>query len=78
MSESGEVMELDIRTPIGWMFALIGALLVIGGLSSGAPTEGVAAGLNVDAWWGAVLLLFGVGMLLLARRHATQMRSSRH
>jgi len=63
-------MTLDIRLPIGLLFTLIGALLVAQGLIQGAALDGAAAGLNVDAWWGFVLLVFGAGMLLFARRHA--------
>jgi hypothetical protein len=63
-------VRLDIRIPIGWLFTLIGALLVIEGLLTGAPTTGAARGLNINAWWGGVLVVFGVGMLLLARRRA--------
>ena len=59
-------MRLDIRLPLGLLFTLIGALLVIYGITQGfASTTG---GLNLNADWGAVLILFGVGMLLLARR----------
>jgi hypothetical protein len=67
-------MKLDIRVPIGLLFTLIGALLVGYGLLTGAPLHGAAAGFNINAWWGAVLVLFGVGMLLLARRYAALAR----
>jgi hypothetical protein len=62
-------MGLDIRTPIGLMFAILGALL----LGYGIVTAGNAAlyqrslGLNINAWWGAVLLVFGGVMLWLGR-----------
>jgi hypothetical protein len=57
---------LDIRTPIGLMFAIIGALLAIYGLTSGTET----LGLNMDLIWGSVLAVFGVIMLVLGRRGA--------
>lgn len=63
-------MTLDIRLPIGLLFTVIGALLVAQGLIQGAVAGGAAAGLNVDLWWGGVLLVFGAGMLLFARRRA--------
>jgi hypothetical protein len=63
-------MTLDIRLPIGLLFTVIGALLVAQGLIQGALSGGAAAGLNVDAWWGCVLLVFGAAMLLFAHRHA--------
>ena len=59
-------MGLDIRWPIGFMFSLIGALLVITGLVNGADAR--ALNLNINLWWGIVLLVFGVLMLLGATR----------
>jgi len=67
-------MKLDIRLPIGLLFTLIGALLVLQGILTGAPSQGAAAGWNINAGWGAVLVAFGVGMLLLARRSAARER----
>jgi hypothetical protein len=61
-------MNLDIRLPIGWLFSLIGALLLAYGIAVGPPAAGAAAGLNVDAWWGGCLLVFGLFMWRLARR----------
>ncbi|MEI7533457.1 MAG: hypothetical protein WCK57_03750 [Verrucomicrobiae bacterium] len=55
-------MGLDIRWPIGLMFTLIGALLAVFGLAKGA--ESVSLGININLVWGAVLLVFGVLMLL--------------
>ncbi len=55
-------MGLDIRWPIGLMFTLIGALLAVFGLVKGA--ESVSLGININLIWGAVLLVFGVLMLL--------------
>jgi hypothetical protein len=59
-------MGLDIRWPIGLMFTLIGALLVIYGLATGANTElyKSSLGININLIWGAVLLVFGILMLL--------------
>ena len=59
-------MGLDIRWPIGLMFSLIGALLVIEGVRTG-PSE-KALGINIDLIWGLFLLLFGVLMLVGAFR----------
>jgi len=55
-------MGLDIRWPIGLMFTLIGALLAGFGLVKGS--ESVSLGININLVWGAVLLVFGVLMLL--------------
>jgi len=59
-------MGLDIRWPIGLMFSLIGVLLVITGLINGADAHSL--NLNINLWWGVVLLVFGVLMLLGATR----------
>jgi membrane protein implicated in regulation of membrane protease activity len=61
---------LDVRMPIGGLFAVLG--LMIGGY--GLATAGDAAhyvkslSLNVNLWWGLVLLAFGVLMLVGAIR----------
>lgn len=60
-------MTLDLRLPIGLMFSIIGALLVVFGLLSGDAIYARSLGINVNLWWGLVLLLFGVVMLGLAR-----------
>lgn len=62
-------MNLDLRLPIGWMFTAIGALLVAYGLISDTAIYAKSLGINVNLWWGVVLLLFGGMMLWLARRH---------
>ena len=55
-------MGLDIRWPIGLMFTLIGALLA--GYGVFKHTESFSLGININLIWGAVLLVFGVLMLL--------------
>jgi hypothetical protein len=54
-------MGLDIRWPIGLMFTLIGALLVVFGVTKSA--DSVSLGININLVWGIVLLVFGVLML---------------
>ncbi|HWX19489.1 MAG TPA: hypothetical protein VN578_06240 [Candidatus Binatia bacterium] len=63
-------MGLDIRWPIGLMFSLIGAMLVIFGLVTGSNAEMYqhSLGLNVNLYWGLLLLVFGGGMLTMAWR----------
>ncbi len=58
-------MGLDIRWPIGLMFTLLGAMLVIYGLVTGSNTEMYqhSLGLNVNLYWGLLLLVFG-GLML--------------
>ena len=60
---------LDIRLPIGGLFVVLG--LILGGY--GVATNGDAAqyersmAVNINLWWGLVMLVFGGLMLLLAR-----------
>jgi LPXTG-motif cell wall-anchored protein len=58
---------LDVRWPLGLLFAMIGALLLGHGLTQGEPATGEQA-TQINVWWGGVLLIFGASMLWLARR----------
>ena len=61
-------MGLDLRWPIGLMFSLLGVLLTgYGVLFASASTTKVSdAEININLWWGLVLLAFGVFMLIMA------------
>ena len=60
---------LDIRAPIGGLFSLLGLMLAGYGLVAGSRTASdVAPVTNVNLWWGVVMLLFGIIMLLMSRR----------
>jgi len=63
-------MGLDIRWPIGLMFTLIGALLTGYGVITGSDAEKYKRSLdiNINLYWGLVLLVFGGIMLILAWR----------
>jgi len=61
-------MQLDIRLPIGLMFTLLGALLAVFGLISDSSSFRNSLGINVNLWWGLVMLLFGGLMLAFAAR----------
>ncbi len=61
-------MKLDVRLPIGLMFALLGAILVVYGLASNPAIYARSLGINVNLWWGLVLLVFGALMLGFALR----------
>lgn len=67
-------MGLDIRLPIGLMFAILGLLLAGFGVIGDKAIYQRSLGLNVNLWWGLVLLVFGVVMLLLGRRGTSAMR----
>jgi hypothetical protein len=63
-------MGLDIRLPIGGMFAVTGLLLAVYGVVTAGDARMYerATGVNVNLWWGLVMLAFGLVMLALGRR----------
>jgi protein-S-isoprenylcysteine O-methyltransferase Ste14 len=62
-------MNFDLRLPIGIMFSLFGAMLVIfGAVSNQEIYETHSLGININLLWGAVLLVFGAAMLFLTWR----------
>jgi len=61
-------MGLDVRVPVGLLFSAIGLALVGYGVSSDPGIYEKSLGVNVNLWWGLVLVAFGATMLLLSRR----------
>lgn len=60
--------QLDVRIPIGGMFTIFGVVLIVYGLVSDPEIYQRSLGINVNLWWGLVLLVFGLLMLWLAYR----------
>src|SRR4051812_19155316 len=70
-------MRLDIRIPIGLMFAVIGAMLAVFGLFfSNRVIYERSLGININLWWGVILFCFGVVMFLFGRRATSVKRPS--
>ena len=63
-------MGIDIRLPLGILFLLLGSILVVYGAASDASLYGQSLGINVNLYWGVVLLAFGALMFALSRRGA--------
>jgi uncharacterized membrane protein len=63
-------MGIDIRLPLGILFSLLGLILVIYGLAGDSSLYQQSLGINVNLYWGIVLLAFGVLMFVLSRRSA--------
>ncbi|MDR3734230.1 MAG: hypothetical protein P4L10_01695 [Acidobacteriaceae bacterium] len=62
-------MGLDIRIPLGFVFAILGVILAGYGLfTRHSAIYAMSGGMNINLIWGLVMLLFGVIMLLLSRR----------
>ena len=60
-------MGLDIRLPIGGLFIALGLLLTFYGIFGDSSVYQRSLGINVNLGWGAVLLVFGLIMVALAR-----------
>ena len=60
---------LDIRIPIGGLFVVLGLVLAGYGVATNADAEQYARSMsvNINLWWGLVMLVFGGLLLLLAR-----------
>jgi hypothetical protein len=59
---------LDIRLPIGGLFVVLGLILGGYGVATNSDAERYARSMsvNINLWWGLVMLLFGTLLLLLA------------
>ena len=60
---------MDLRLPIGIIFTLYGFILIGYGIftRSSAIYE-KSLGINVNIWWGCLLLVFGLVMYFFAKR----------
>ena len=66
MSESA---SLDLRIPIGGLFTAIG--IIIGGYGLATNKSAIyqqSLSININLWWGLVMLVVGAFMLLLGMR----------
>jgi hypothetical protein len=67
-------MNLDVRTPAGIMFVILGAVLTIYGMLSDPALYQRSLGINVNLGWGVVMMAFGVGLLLWRRLSPAPLR----
>ena len=63
-------MGLDVRLPVGLMFAIMGALLLGYGVAGDQSIYAKSLGININTIWGTVLLVFAAALLALARRQS--------
>ncbi len=60
-------MQLDIRLPMGLLFALEGLIILLYGLTHSNPTLYAKSDyININLWWGLVITVFGLFLLLMA------------
>ena len=62
----------DLRFPLGWLFVILGLLIVCAGFGAQVTSEGMLVGLNIDFLWGGVMIGFGLICLWFVRRHAKE------
>jgi hypothetical protein len=76
MSSAG---ELDIRAPIGVLFTVLGVMIACYGLFGwrSAGAAGIVSDINVNLWWGLVMLVFGLVLLAMARRRMARSGQAR-
>jgi hypothetical protein len=63
-------MGVDVRVPVGLMFAVMGALIAGYGLTADHAIYARSLGININAIWGSVMLVTGAILLALSRRPA--------
>jgi hypothetical protein len=61
-------MRMDLRWPIGLMFTAFGVILTVYGFVADRAIYERSLGIDVNLWWGLVLLAFGLVMLRFALR----------
>jgi hypothetical protein len=69
-------MKMDLRFPIGLMFTAFGVMLTLFGLVSDRSIYQRSLGINVNLWWGLVLLAFGLVMLAFGIRAERRKRAT--
>jgi predicted phage tail protein len=58
----------DLRFALGSLFVVLGALLVLASFTGGADANARSLGVDVNLFWGALMIVFGGVCLMLARR----------
>ncbi|MFT3868174.1 MAG: hypothetical protein QM715_06705 [Nibricoccus sp.] len=62
-------MNLDVRLPMGLLFAIIGAILIVHGFAADPAIFNThSLGININVRWGIIIFAFGAIMLLLSRK----------
>lgn len=69
-------MKLDIKIPIGLLFTIFGLILSVYGVVTGSDTEIYAKslGYNINLYIGLFMFVFGVFMLILARKNFKEIK----
>ena len=66
-------MGLDIRIPLGLIFMITGGLMTVWGIiTRHRDIYDRSMGVNMNLWWGLVMLIFGIVMFVVGRRQKWQ------
>ncbi len=76
LQSSGQSHRLSIAPAIGATIGLIGLVLLLYGLF-GQADYSRSAGININLWWGALMLAFGLVMILGGTLSARRTRAPR-
>jgi hypothetical protein len=68
-------MNIDLRFPLGLLFIVFGGLLTLFGLFTDRAIYERSLFINVNLWWGLVMLLFGGLMFFVAWKKLQAKRS---
>ncbi len=62
--------SMDLRLPIGGLFLVLGVILAAYGVITNADTAMYvrSTGVNINLWWGVVMIAFGALFLFLGMR----------
>ena len=69
-------MGIVLRYPIGLLFMTFGVLLVLYGLFSGTAAYARSLGIDVNLWWGLIMLVFGGLMFFAAYRKRSRAKKN--
>lgn len=69
-------MGIDIRLPLGLMFACLGLALIVAGFVVDSSDYQKSLSANVNLWWGMAMLLFGVIMFAIGKRGTPAFRTT--
>jgi hypothetical protein len=66
-------MGLDIRVPLGLIFLTTGGIMALYGLfTRSSAIYGKSMGINLNLWWGLIMVVFGAVMFYLGRQQKWQ------
>ncbi len=62
-------MGLDIRLPLGLIFAITGTIMLVYGTATlGSYIYAISMGINLNVIWGGIMTIFGIWMFILGRK----------